>query len=143
MNRILRKLSLGDMPEIVRIESRAFTDPWPAEAFTGLSEESSWILELGGILIGYILYHFIIDEAVILNFAIDPDYTGRGNGAYLLNNSMNELAAKGCRKFFLDVRMSNAQAISLYHKSGFTELGIRKGYYKSPPEDALVMGRVL
>jgi ribosomal protein S18 acetylase RimI-like enzyme len=39
--------------------------------------------------------------------------------------------------------MSNAQAISLYHKSGFTELGIRKGYYKSPPEDALVMGRVL
>ncbi|HNQ43902.1 MAG TPA: ribosomal protein S18-alanine N-acetyltransferase [Candidatus Cloacimonadota bacterium] len=143
MDPILRQFKSSDIPDIITVENRAFPDPWPPEAFTGLLDYHNWILELDGKLIGYIMYHFIMDEAVILNFAIDPDYTDRGFGGYLLNGSLSELIARGCRRVFLDVRKSNLVAIGLYKKNGFEELGIRKDYYRHPPEDALVMGKAL
>jgi ribosomal-protein-alanine N-acetyltransferase len=45
----------------------------------------------------------------------------------------------GAVHVILEVRPSNVSARELYEKFGFTLLGIRKEYYQSPPEDALVM----
>jgi ribosomal-protein-alanine N-acetyltransferase len=39
-----------------------------------------------------------------------------------------------------EVRPSNTAALALYKKLGFKMLGIRKGYYSIPPEDAIVLG---
>ena len=39
----------------------------------------------------------------------------------------------------LEVRASNEPAIKLYHKMDFKEIGKRRGYYKEPVEDALIM----
>ena len=39
----------------------------------------------------------------------------------------------------LEVRVSNSAAQALYEKFGFQKTGIRPGYYRSPPEDALLM----
>jgi len=37
------------------------------------------------------------------------------------------------------VRESNAPAIALYEKLGFTTVGRRKNYYEKPREDAILM----
>ena len=42
---------------------------------------------------------------------------------------------------FLEVRASNADAISLYRHYGFREVGVRKRFYHDPAEDAIVMKR--
>jgi len=47
---------------------------------------------------------------------------------------------RGARLITLEVRPSNAAAMSLYRKLGFRMMGIRKGYYTMPPEDAVVLG---
>ena len=39
----------------------------------------------------------------------------------------------------LEVRPSNRVAINLYHKYGFREKGVRKGYYSNNREDAIIM----
>jgi ribosomal-protein-alanine N-acetyltransferase len=39
----------------------------------------------------------------------------------------------------LEVRRSNAAAISLYERYGFTGVGVRQRYYSDNGEDALVM----
>jgi len=43
----------------------------------------------------------------------------------------------------LEVRASNDVARSLYAKSGFVAIGLRKDYYVEPLEDALVLARPL
>ena len=39
----------------------------------------------------------------------------------------------------LEVRQSNHAAICLYRKLGFAQIGVRRGYYHAPEEDALLM----
>ncbi len=39
----------------------------------------------------------------------------------------------------LEVRVSNAGAQGLYRTLGFRLVGLRRGYYKAPTEDALLM----
>jgi len=39
------------------------------------------------------------------------------------------------------VRKSSAPAIALYEKFGFQQVGIRKGFYSHPREDAVIMTR--
>jgi len=43
----------------------------------------------------------------------------------------------------LEVRSSNQQAISLYERFGFDQVGMRKNYYSNPREDAQILCRLL
>ena len=43
----------------------------------------------------------------------------------------------------MEVRPSNTPAIALYHSRGFVTLGRRKGFYRDPPEDALMLELIL
>nr|MCU0626508.1 GNAT family N-acetyltransferase [Gemmatimonadaceae bacterium] len=51
--------------------------------------------------------------------------------------------AAGCEAIWLEVRVSNAAARALYERRGFTLVGRRRGYYRKPVEDALVLRRSL
>lgn len=142
MNRLMRAMKQSDLSLVIDIENRAFTHPWPKQAFDELISHYARVLELDGKLIGYILCHVIMDEAVVLNFAIDPTLHGAGHGDYLFAESLKELRALGSRIFYLDVRESNVPAIGLYQKYGFSKIGIRKDYYSEPTENAIVMALI-
>jgi len=43
----------------------------------------------------------------------------------------------------LEVRESNTPALQLYQRAGFKKAGVRKNYYSTPVEDALVLSFVL
>lgn len=143
MQPIFRLMLADDLQNVIAIEQRAFSDPWSAESFTGLMQDCNWVLEAEGKILGYILYHTVLDEAIIINFAIDPEYRGYKYGDLLLKESMLCFLDRGVTKFYLDVRQSNEIAIALYRKHGFVEMGIRPGYYHKPPENAIVMGKIL
>lgn len=143
MMRITRTMQDTDLSLVIGIESRAFSHPWPPKAFEDVLTMRPWVLVVDGILVGYIFYHTVIDEAVILNFAIDPDLQGMGHGEHLLSTTLELLQKEGLTNFYLDVRQSNASAIALYNKYGFIPLGIRRNYYSDPVEDAIVMGMKL
>ena len=50
-----------------------------------------------------------------------------------------EALAKGAQKVLLEVREGNLSAIALYEKLGFKKIGVRRGYYENPREDAIIM----
>jgi ribosomal-protein-alanine N-acetyltransferase len=82
-----------------------------------------------------------MDEGHILNIAIHPEYRNKGFGSLLIKFSLDYLLKNSGRIMTLEVRKSNIQAIALYRKFGFRVVGIRKNYYISDREDALVMER--
>jgi ribosomal-protein-alanine N-acetyltransferase len=142
MCRLMREMTESDLSLVIEIENRAFTHPWPKQAFEEILSHYARVLLLDGKVIGYILYHVILDEAIVLNFAIDPDLHGAGHGDFLFSESLKELRSFGSRVFYLDVRESNAPAIGLYEKYGFSKMGIRKEYYSDPTENAIVMALI-
>ena len=89
--------------------------------------------------VGYAGLLVVADEGYITNVAVDPSCRRQGVAAQLLQVFDN--FAKGNHMAFLtlEVRPSNAEAISLYEGFGFREVGRRRNYYDLPKEDALIL----
>ena len=80
-----------------------------------------------------------LDEGEITNVAVDEAYRGQHIGTRLMEQLLEEGWRGGLESIVLEVRVSNAPAIHLYEKMGFENLGVRKGFYDLPKEDAYIM----
>ena len=89
---------------------------------------------------GYITYCTAGDSADVETLFVFPEYRKNGIGYALVSEFLAKVKENGVGKVFLEVRKSNAAAISLYKKFGFTAVGERKKYY-SDGEDALVFSK--
>jgi ribosomal-protein-alanine N-acetyltransferase len=63
-----------------------------------------------------------------------------GVGEHVMRQVIEQVRFRGASLITLEVRPSNTAALALYRKLGFKLMGIRKGYYTIPSEDALVLG---
>ena len=90
-------------------------------------------------VIGYIGMKVVLDEADITNVAVLPAYRKKGIARKLLQQLLDEARQQGIYSIYLEVRDSNAAAITLYKHAGFKEVGQRKNYYDNPREDARLM----
>jgi ribosomal-protein-alanine N-acetyltransferase len=82
-------------------------------------------------------------EASSEALAVHPDYRGRGTASILLKAAIVRARESGAAKIFLEVRESNAAAISFYKRFGFNAAGCRPHYYGNPDENALILALVL
>ena len=57
----------------------------------------------------------------------------------LMHRIMSRAAELNIGTMFLEVRESNAPAISLYRNFGFEQVGLRPDYYSLPKEAAVLM----
>jgi len=127
----------------------SFTHPWLESSFIGEMENRQIsfpyviLYTPQNRVIGYIIFWILGDEAQISNFAVHPDFRGKGLGEDTLVRILGMLRNFKSRVVLLEVRPSNLSARRLYKKYGFRVLGIRKNYYQSPVEDALVMVKYL
>lgn len=138
----LRRATPADVPEIAAIEQRAFSDPWSPRGFASLvaaPEVYLVVSEAAGKVTGYVVARFVADEGEIANLAVAPEARGLGLGAALLDAALREARRRGVVMVYLEVRRSNDVARALYATRGFREVGRRKGYYRHPVEDALVL----
>lgn len=90
-------------------------------------------------ILGFASIWVMADEAHITNIAVRKQYQRQGIGERLLI-SVIDLATELKADFMtLEVRVSNTAAQSLYQKYGFSQVGVRPGYYTDNREDALLM----
>ena len=80
------------------------------------------------------------DEAEVLTLAVLPAARGRGIGGALLAAGLAEAARRGAATMLLEVAPGNVAARAAYTRAGFSEVGLRRGYYPDGG-DALVMRR--
>lgn len=77
-------------------------------------------------------------EYEIHTIGVDPAYQGRGIGRRMLD-ALLQIAADSV--VHLEVRTDNEPAIALYRSVGFTEVGLRRRYYRISGADAYTMRR--
>ena len=93
----------------------------------------------GQCIIGFASMWIMADEAHITNIAVRQSYQRQGIGEMLLMSTIDLAAELKANIATLEVRVSNLPAQSLYHKHGFGQAGLRRGYYTDNREDALLM----
>ena len=142
----IRRLELGDLNAIERIERESYRTPWSRSMFAGeLAKPSS--LSLGafdpetGALLGFLIISRYVDAWHVMNVAVSPDQRRRRIAANLLERLFELTAGEDRRGYTLEARVSNDVAIRLYEQAGFRARGIRRGYYTDNREDALIMWR--
>jgi ribosomal-protein-alanine N-acetyltransferase len=140
----IRPLQLRDLSAIEEIERASYPTPWSRSMFAGeLAKPSSICLGAfdGERLVGYLIVSRYVDAWHVMNIAVATDYRRRGVASDLLGALFDRTREDGRRGYTLEVRVSNAGAISLYERLGFERRGVRRGYYTDNREDALIMWR--
>jgi len=135
-------MSEGHLGGVLEIERASFGMPWSREGFSKVLANPSalaYAAEEEGKVAGYVCALMLGWEAEILKLAVRPELRGRGIAKALNARCLAELREKGAQVVYLEVRLSNREAVGLYEGFGFRRAGLRKGYYLSPPEYALVM----
>lgn len=138
----LRKARPSDLEAIVFLDHKVLKTNWHERLY--LEEITNknthfWILELEGLIVGFLAIKVIADEGEILQFAVDPVYQGQGFGSLLIDYALENL---NIMDLFLEVADSNEIARKFYKKYDFQLMRIRKNYY-GPDQNGIEMRKRL
>ena len=139
---ILEKMNASHVAQIAQLEKICFSDPWSERSVASELENklSCWLVAMEGEQVaGYIGSQTVCGETDMMNVAVHPDHRRKGIAEALILALIAELKTMESHCLTLEVRASNAPAIALYEKLGFSEIGRRKNYYRNPREDALIL----
>ena len=130
--------------QVASLERECFSMPWNERMLEDAlyNDNACFIVaeDDEGNVIGYAGLNTVLDEGYINNIAVE-DAARRHGVASALLDVFCRFAAVNLAFLTLEVRKSNAAAIALYEKYGFQQVGLRKGFYQHPREDAIIMTR--
>ncbi len=134
---------LEHIDDIAELEKQCFSIPWTSEQLASQLTDNMHIclaaVDGEGRTVGYVGLMYVLDEGYISNVAVAPAHRREGIGGMLLDTLRERAEEKGLAFLTLEVRQTNEAAKSLYKKHGYVEVGLRKGYYTKPTEDAILM----
>ena len=148
----LEPLAQSDSPAVSRLHREDFHRPWTDGEFASLLAQDTvfgFVARETGrgheAPAGFVLARLAADEAEILTIAVARSHRRQGLGWKLMDAVLRELHRQRAEALFLEVDETNAPAIALYRRFGFSEVGKRPNYYQSATgaSGALVMRRDL
>ena len=140
----IERLTYEHLGGIAELEELCFSLPWSEKALELLLEGSNVgfvALDKNKRVVAYGGMLCVLDEGQITNIATHPELRRKGLGEKVTSALVEYGSQNGLNVISLEVRESNAAAISLYEKLGFLAVGKRKNFYSSPTENAIVMLR--
>lgn len=144
-NILIKYAEMSDIPNITRIESESIDEPWSESQFiSALLSDSDILLaaSYNNCTVGFIEASFVLDEININSIAVDAKYRKLGIASMLIA-SLEKFFSGSAEKLMLEVRSRNIPALNLYRKLDFSEDGKRKNFYSHPPDDAVLMTKLL
>lgn len=138
----IRPMQAADLPAVMEIEKQSYDFPWSEGIFRDCLANSylSMLYVDQQQIQAYAVSQNIVDECHLLNLTVRPEARNQGIGKKMLQYLINQARRNDIGSLFLEVRVSNIAAITLYDQLGFNEIGVRRDYYPASNgrEDALV-----
>jgi ribosomal-protein-alanine N-acetyltransferase len=130
--------------DVVRIEQRAYSHPWTRGNFADSLKSRYHLRALwaGQALLGYFVAMQGVQEVHLLNITVAPEFQRQGLAVLMLDALRLWAQTQQAECIWLEVRKSNARAIQVYTRYGYSRVGERKNYYpahEGQREDAVVM----
>ncbi|MDW8084222.1 MAG: ribosomal protein S18-alanine N-acetyltransferase [Candidatus Caldarchaeum sp.] len=150
---IFRTVKQTDILEVMNVNRICLPENYTYGFFEELAKQypkAFWIAESNNKIVGYIMcrverifskFDFLKIRRAghIVSVAVLPQHRRKGVGEELVRRAVQALANEyGCEEAYLEVRVSNEPAVSLYRKVGFVVREIQRRYY-ADGEDAYVM----
>lgn len=143
----VRDLVETDLPWMAQVEGVIFAEAAWSE---GLIRED-WrygtcryrLVEADGAPAGYAVYGYDGDVFHLMNLAIVPGQRGRGLAKALMSEFLDEAVRHEAPDAWLEVAVTNEEALGLYSSLGFETVRTRRKYYQPGGIDALVMRKHL
>ncbi|MDO8720425.1 MAG: ribosomal protein S18-alanine N-acetyltransferase [Polaromonas sp.] len=147
-----RRMTAGDLDTVVAIESKIYPHPWTRGNFSDSLKAGYQALVLTGgsgpsaELLGYFVAMKGVDEVHLLNITVAPAHQRQGWARVMLDALALWSRGQGAQWLWLEVRVSNGRARTVYERYGFRHVGTRRQYYpaaNATREDAVVMSMAL
>ena len=142
-----RNMRYSDVDLVVSNETIAYKYPWTKQNFIDCLQSGyqCWVLADKQKIIAHGVISIAICDSHLLTLCVHPQFQRLGFGRRMLILLLDRAAKLSSSECFLEVRISNETAISLYKSIGFDAVGSRKGYYPAAQgrEDAIIMSRTL
>ena len=143
---IIEKMTPQHVASVAALEKICFSAPWSESSIASelTNPLSLWLVAtVDGKFAGYIGSQSVCGESDMMNVAVSPEFRRQGVGEALVCALSEALKKEGNTCLTLEVRVSNENAIALYQKLSFTQIGRRPNYYRNPREDALILQKPL
>ena len=140
----IRQMEKDDLTQVMEIEAEAYGEHhWSKESFLNELENNLSVyysaVDENGKLLGYLGAWLIFEEAHITTIAVRNECKKQGIANRLMLSFVDKCYECMIKYITLEVRVSNIPALALYTSWGFSDVGVRKGYYQDNNEDALIM----
>lgn len=139
---MIRRMEAADLEQVAKLEQCCFSEPWSygiLEAGIYSPYDVYYVWEQAGEILGYCNLRVLAGEGEVQRIAVLPMYRRRGLARNLMEAMVDYAREQKAAVISLEVRESNASARSLYESCGFRAEAVRKGYYRNPSEDAVIM----
>lgn len=134
--------SPDDLAAIMAIQQATDENDWSEKSFAEyIANQQCWVAKKESAVAGFAVFSHVLDEAELLNIAVDPNFQRQGIAGFLYHTAIEALRKVGVSQCFLEVAKANSKAQQFYVKLGFEQIAIRKNYYQRPHgiDDAIVM----
>ena len=138
----IRQATLEDLPGLLALEQYSSDTPWNEEQMREELEvpfARIWVACKEEGLVGFAAAHFLQDSAHLNELNVHPEERRQGIARQLLQALLQQAKEEGITHFSLEVRTGNFPARALYENLGFQLAGLRKQFYRSPADDAMIL----
>lgn len=141
---MIRRMNPADLEQVAELEKVCFSECWSyalLEAGLHSPYDVYYVFEQEEKILAYCNLRFLAGEGEIQRIAVLPAYRRLGLGRKLMDAMVDYATENRAAAISLEVRESNLAARNLYKSYGFSAEAVRKGYYRNPTEDAVIMWR--
>lgn len=149
---VIRRCEESDLPSVIDINMAALPEHYSDYFFESILRELAEafiVAELDSKIVGYIMCKIefgfsnfrklgFVKKGHVVSVAVLEEHRGKGLGKALMLEGINGVMHRKSDEIYLEVRVSNTDAIKMYEKLGFEIKSRLRTYYRDG-EDAYLM----